>query len=86
MFLDKITSILGDEKSKFHLEHECKTFDKNTLYVPSPNFIDDVWSGTNRNIQTLKSLNALYNNGRLSGTGLVLQLHQILDILTLKIL
>lgn len=71
MSLDKITGILGDEKSKLHLEHECKTFDKTTLYAPSPNFIDDVWSGSNRNIQTLRSLDALYNNGRLSGTGYV---------------
>jgi len=71
MSLDKITGILGDEKSKLHLEHECKTFDKSTLYAPSPNFIDDVWSGSNRSIQTLRSLDALYNNGRLSGTGYV---------------
>ncbi|MFT5645820.1 MAG: class I fructose-bisphosphate aldolase [Aureispira sp.] len=71
MSLDNITGILGDEKSKLHLEHECKTFDKSTLYAPSPNFINDVWSGSNRSIQTLRSLSALYNNGRLSGTGYV---------------
>ncbi|MCH2021331.1 MAG: class I fructose-bisphosphate aldolase [Saprospiraceae bacterium] len=69
MSLDKITSILGDEKSKQHLDHECKTVDKNSLYPPSPLFIDEVWNGSNRNIQTLRSLASLYNHGRLGGTG-----------------
>lgn len=71
MSLNKITGILGVEKSKLHLEHVCKTFDKSTLHAPRPSFIDEVWTGTNRNIQTLRSLSTLYNHGRLAGTGYV---------------
>jgi fructose-bisphosphate aldolase, class I len=71
MSLEKITSILGAEKSKLHLEHVCKTFDKKDLYVPSPNFINEVWKDSNRNNQTLNSLSSLYNTGRLAGTGYV---------------
>lgn len=71
MSLDKITGILGAEKSKLHLDHQCNTFDKSTIYAPSPNFIDEVWNGSNRNIPTLRSLSALYNHGRLAGTGYV---------------
>lgn len=71
MALNKITDILGAEKSDYLLNHTSSTFDKNSLYVPSPNFIDDVWKDTNRNIQTLRSLSSLYEHGRLSGTGYV---------------
>lgn len=71
MSLDKITKILGDEKAKHLLQHQCTTFDKKELYQPSPNFIDDVWSGSNRSIQTLRSLAALYGHGRLQDTGYV---------------
>ncbi len=71
MSLDKITKILGDEKAKHLLQHQCTTFDKKELYQPSPNFIDDVWSGSNRSIQTLRSLATLYGHGRLQDTGYV---------------
>ncbi len=69
MSLDRITKILGNEKSKNLLEHQCNTFDKKDLHLPSPTFIDDVWKDSNRSIQTLRSLAALYGNGRLKDTG-----------------
>lgn len=67
--LDKIVSILGDEKSKHLLEHKSTTFDKSTLHQPGPDFIDRVWTMTNRSIPTLRSMQALYGNGRLANTG-----------------
>jgi len=51
------------------LTHECKTIPKASLVKPSPTFIDDVYAATDRNPQTLRSLSALFNHGRLSGTG-----------------
>ncbi len=71
MALNKITDILGTEKSDYLLNYTSSTFDKSKLYVPSPNFIDDVWKDSNRSIQTLRSLSSLYEHGRLSGTGYV---------------
>ncbi|MFK7797296.1 MAG: class I fructose-bisphosphate aldolase [Aureispira sp.] len=71
MALNKITDILGAEKSDYLLSHTSSTFDKSSLYVPSPSFIDDVWTDSNRSIQTLRSLNSLYQHGRLAGTGYV---------------
>lgn len=53
------------------LNHECKTVPKELLHLPGPDFIDRVMKDSNRNPQVLRSLNALYNNGRLSGTGYV---------------
>jgi class I fructose-bisphosphate aldolase len=71
MSLDKITKILGDDKANHLLNHTCKTFDKKDLYQPSANFVDEVWTSSNRSIQTLRSLSALYGHGRLKDTGYV---------------
>ncbi len=64
----KIISLLGD-KAAYLLEHQCSTIDKSTLSLPSPTHLDDIWINSNRNNQTIKSLNNLLHHGRLSGTG-----------------
>ncbi len=68
MNYNQIQELLG-AKAELLLNHECKTIDKSLIHTASPNFVDEVWSSSNRNIQTLRSLNTLYNNGRLAGTG-----------------
>ncbi len=71
MTRDKITKILGAEKSEYLLQYTSNTFDKSSLHLPSPNFVEEVWTHSNRNIPTLRSLQALYDHGRLGGTGYV---------------
>lgn len=66
----RIHELLGDQ-AEYLLDHQCQTIDKSSLHLPSPHIIDDVWSMSNRNIQTLRSLSALMNHGRLAGTGYV---------------
>lgn len=68
MAFQKIQELLGD-KADYLLKHESKTFDKNLLHTPSPDFVDKVFLQTNRNPQVLRNLSALYNHGRLAGTG-----------------
>jgi fructose-bisphosphate aldolase, class I len=70
MSVNKIHQLLGD-KAGYYLEHTCNTIDKSTIHVPSPHHLDDVWTQSNRNVQTLRSINALMSHGRLSGTGYV---------------
>jgi class I fructose-bisphosphate aldolase len=65
----QITEILGEEKARFLLDHTSKTFDKGTLHGPGPDFVDRIFAQSNRSNQTLRSLQALYGNGRLAGTG-----------------
>lgn len=65
----KIIDLLGKDASL--LEHKCTTIDKSSIYAPSPNNIAEVWTSSNRNIQTLKSIQALLGNGRLKDTGYV---------------
>lgn len=59
---------LGSD-ADYLLNHSCKTISKDALHLPSPNFIDSVFSQTNRNAQVLRSLAALYGHGRLANTG-----------------
>src|SRR5437868_1798316 len=67
---NNIQSLLGD-KADYYLSHTCKTIDKSTLHLPSSSALDSTWVDSNRNLQTLRSIAALMNNGRLSGTGYV---------------
>jgi fructose-bisphosphate aldolase, class I len=68
--MDKLESILGDQ-AKDLLEHSCKTVSKDLLHLPGPDFVSRVWSGSDRPVQVLRSLEAIYNHGRLGGTGYV---------------
>lgn len=64
----KIIGLLGDQAS-YLLEHQCKTIDKNSIHLPSPEHVTQTWIGSNRNNQTLRSIQALLGHGRLSNTG-----------------
>lgn len=68
MGYQKIVELLGKDADHL-LQHQCKTFSKDLLHVPSPNFIDKVFVETNRNPQVLRNLAAIQNHGRLAGTG-----------------
>lgn len=66
--LKEIEKILGKEAESL-LNHNCETIDKSLLHEPSPDFIEKIFIESNRNAQVLKSLSAIYNHGRLGGTG-----------------
>ena len=68
--MSHITDLLGD-KAGYYLDHTCRTIDKSLIHVPSPDTVDSVWIGTDRNTRTLGSLQALLGHGRLAGTGYV---------------
>ena len=63
-----ITELLGSSAESL-LKHECKTIGKDQLHLPGTDFLDRVFTPTNRNNQTLQSLAWLYKQGRLSGSG-----------------
>ncbi|MEO8406405.1 MAG: class I fructose-bisphosphate aldolase [Chitinophagaceae bacterium] len=64
----KISDILGD-KAEFLLGHESKTISKDQLHLPGPDFVDRIWTITDRHPQVLRNLQLMYNHGRLSGSG-----------------
>lgn len=65
-----ISEILG-EKASYYLEHKCTTIDRSALHLPGPDAIDMVWKDSNRNNKTLRSLQSLFEQGRLKNTGYV---------------
>ena len=65
--IDKITELLGEAADL--LEHECKTIPKNVLNLPGPDYVDRVFTHTDRNNRVLGSLSWLRAHGRLGGTG-----------------
>ncbi|TVZ28693.1 fructose-bisphosphate aldolase, class I [Gillisia sp. Hel_I_86] len=63
-----ITEQLGS-KASFYLDHVCEKITKDELQLPDNNFIENVFTNSNRNPQVLRSLAQLYNHGNLGGTG-----------------
>jgi len=66
--IDTITSHLGD-KADFLLKHTSKTISKDLLHLPGGDFVDRVFSHTDRNQRVLNNLQRMYGTGRLAGTG-----------------
>lgn len=69
MSFEKITALLGNDAGNL-LEHKAKV-SRDIINVPGPDFVDRVWSLSDRNAQTLKSFQSIIGNGRLAGTGYV---------------
>lgn len=65
-----IHDLLGNEADSL-LTHSCKTITKEQLTLPGGDFTDRVFMQSNRNTQVLRSIETLYNHGRLAGTGYV---------------
>ena len=63
-----INEILGKEAEGL-LTHVCKTIPKEKLHIPSADWVDKIFADSDRNIRVLRSLNTLFNSGRLAGTG-----------------
>lgn len=63
-----IAELLGSE-AKSLLEHKCTTIPAGDLEGPSPTYVDRVFVNSDRNVQTLRSLQLMYDTGRLKGTG-----------------
>ncbi len=68
MSINNITDLLGKD-AEYLLGHKSTTIPKERLSLPSADFVDQVFAASDRNIQTLRSLQSLYNTGNLAGTG-----------------
>jgi fructose-bisphosphate aldolase, class I len=68
MNYQQIIELLGKENESL-FSHECQKVPRETMHLPSPRFIDDIFGISNRNLQTLRSLQQIFHNGRLAGTG-----------------
>jgi fructose-bisphosphate aldolase, class I len=67
--INKIQELLGSEADAL-LKYKAK-FPKEQLHLPGPDFVDRIFSHTDRNINVLRNLQSIFSHGRLAGTGYV---------------
>lgn len=63
-----VEALLGEE-ARTLLEHVCKGIPKESLHLPGPDFVDRIFVPSDRRPGVLRSLQSLFNTGRLAGTG-----------------
>ncbi|HEV7889542.1 MAG TPA: class I fructose-bisphosphate aldolase [Pyrinomonadaceae bacterium] len=68
--LGRIEELLGDD-ARALLDFNSPKVSSDLLQVPGPDFVDRVWVNSDRNPQVLRSLQSLFDHGRLAGTGYV---------------
>ena len=66
--MGRLEELLGGEAQDL-LQHRSETIPKEMLHLPGPDFVDRVWTLTDRPTRVLRSLQQLYAHGRLGGTG-----------------
>src|SRR5574338_251864 len=67
MDIRNIREILGDKASL--LEHQSKTIPASSLTLPSPRYIDEIFSTSDRTPRVLGAMQQMFDHGRLAGTG-----------------
>ena len=67
--LETIRERLGAQASL--LDHQCGTIPKDRLSLPGPDFVDRVFTNTDRPVNVNRAYQQLLNHGRLAGTGYV---------------
>ena len=63
-----LEELLGADADSL-LHHRCETFPAADLHLPGPDFVDRVWTQSDRSARVLRSLQTLFDTGRLAGTG-----------------
>lgn len=66
--ISTIRQLLGSEADDL-LNHRCKTILARNLHLPGPDFVNRVWSISDRSDAVLANLRILFDTGRLAGTG-----------------
>jgi class I fructose-bisphosphate aldolase len=66
--LSRIEEMLGKD-ARLLLDHKSHTIASEHIQIPGPDFVDRVWLQSDRNPSVLRSLQSLFDTGRLGGTG-----------------
>jgi class I fructose-bisphosphate aldolase len=66
----RLEELLGDDADSL-LRHTSTTVDASELHLPGPDFVDRVYTDSDRSTQVLRNLQWLVNSGRLAGSGYV---------------
>jgi len=63
-----IVKVLGADADKL-LSHVCKGIPKESLHLPGPDFVERVFAPSDRTPPVIRSLQQMFDHGRLGGTG-----------------
>ncbi len=63
-----IAGLLGAEADSL-MSHVCKGIPKESLHLPGPDFVDRVVASSDRTPAVMRSLQTMFDHGRLGGTG-----------------
>lgn len=66
--INEIEKLLGSD-ARTLLDHKCTGIPKESLHLPGPDFVDRIFINSNRSNSVLQSLQWMYKQGRLKGTG-----------------
>ncbi|MES9926766.1 MAG: class I fructose-bisphosphate aldolase [Candidatus Thiodiazotropha sp. 6PDIVS] len=66
--MTNITTLLGSE-AEMLLGHQCKTIDQSVLHLPGHDYVDRVVANKDLKPSVLRSLQTLFNTGRLTDSG-----------------
>jgi class I fructose-bisphosphate aldolase len=66
--MENVIKLLGKDARNL-LEHQCQLIPKESIGLPSSDFLEKVFVSSNRNPQVLRSLAQLFGNGNLKDTG-----------------
>src|SRR3982075_4261674 len=66
--LGKLEEILGADAGDL-LEYKSGTVPASQLHLPGPDFVDRIWKDSDRPTRVLRSLQSMFEHGRLAGTG-----------------
>ncbi|PID57992.1 fructose-bisphosphate aldolase [candidate division KSB3 bacterium] len=66
--IKKIETLLGKDTEEL-LQYTCEGIPKDGLHLPGPDFVDRVFSQSDRPIRVLGSLQNVFHHGRLAGSG-----------------
>src|SRR5687768_12109730 len=66
----RLEEILGEEAAGL-LQYQCKTIPRETLHLPGPDYVERIYSISDRPTRVLTTLQSLLDHGRLAGTGYV---------------
>jgi class I fructose-bisphosphate aldolase len=64
----RVEELLGAD-ARALLDYTARGIPKDQIQAPGPDFVDRVWAQSDRNPRVLRSLQTLFSNGRLAGTG-----------------
>src|SRR5882757_3045266 len=66
--LEHIEELLGADAGSL-LEHTSQGIPSDQISLPGPDFVDRIWASSDRSPAVLRSLQSLFDHGRLTGTG-----------------